>query len=309
MTPKEPRHIVADGQRRIWESEGYREHEREIRGAVVRKYQTELASAGRLRRAIARLRMRWEIREELRRLAPDDALYAQNAKPHVAGRADRLQQRQGASMVKSKAWDWDIIEPIWAEPSPEVYALAVRWRRANRSRVLDLGCGPGRNALFLAGVGFAVQALDLSPTGIAKLKASAEEHNLPIGITLADMLALPYAALSFDALLAFHTIYHTDRTGIEAIMAEIGRVLAHDGEVYITFNSKSSPSFFDPANKRIDENTIVKTTGPEAGIPHYYADEAEVRRLMARFEIIRLTHAEEVSSDYRSFHYFVLARK
>ncbi|MFJ3927179.1 class I SAM-dependent methyltransferase [Streptomyces sp. NPDC090022] len=34
-------------------------------------------------------------------------------------------------------------------------------------RVLDLGCGPGRNALHLASLGFEVDAVDLSPTAIA----------------------------------------------------------------------------------------------------------------------------------------------
>ncbi len=34
-------------------------------------------------------------------------------------------------------------------------------------RALDLGCGPGRNALHLAALGFEVDAVDLSPTAIA----------------------------------------------------------------------------------------------------------------------------------------------
>ena len=213
-------------------------------------------------------------------------------------------------MVESKAWDWDLVtEPYWAEPSPEVYALAVRWRRAGLAQALDLGCGSGRNSLFLARAGFAVQALDLSPSGVARLRASAEEHGLPMGVTLGDMLALPYPGASFDCVLAFHAIYHTDRRGIEATIGEIGRVLRPGGEVYVTFNSQSNPSFTAPSSRRLDAHTIVKTAGPEAGIPHYYVDEAELRRLMASFEIIRLTHAEEVGADFHSFHYYVLARK
>lgn len=34
-------------------------------------------------------------------------------------------------------------------------------------RALDLGCGPGRNALYLASLGFQVDAVDLSPEAIA----------------------------------------------------------------------------------------------------------------------------------------------
>ena len=55
----------------------------------------------------------------------------------------------------------------------------------------------------------------------------------------------------------------------------------------------------------------MKTDGPEVDIPHYYVDEAEVRRLLSAFAIRRLTHVEEIDpqSRWRGFHYFVLAEK
>ncbi|MGH3900630.1 MAG: class I SAM-dependent methyltransferase [Pseudonocardiaceae bacterium] len=37
-------------------------------------------------------------------------------------------------------------------------------------RALDVGCGPGRNALHLASAGFTVDAVDLSPAAIAWAK-------------------------------------------------------------------------------------------------------------------------------------------
>ncbi|MFG2139709.1 class I SAM-dependent methyltransferase [Streptomyces sp. NPDC048650] len=42
-------------------------------------------------------------------------------------------------------------------------------------RALDLGCGPGRNALHLASLGFAVDAVDLSPAAIAWAEDRARE--------------------------------------------------------------------------------------------------------------------------------------
>ncbi|AOR30167.1 SAM-dependent methyltransferase [Streptomyces fodineus] len=42
-------------------------------------------------------------------------------------------------------------------------------------RALDLGCGPGRNALHLAGRGFEVDAVDLSPAAIAWAEDRARE--------------------------------------------------------------------------------------------------------------------------------------
>lgn len=51
----------------------------------------------------------------------------------------------------------------WAAPATE------------GSRALDLGCGPGRNSLYLAGRGYAVDAVDLSPKALAWAAERVEE--------------------------------------------------------------------------------------------------------------------------------------
>jgi SAM-dependent methyltransferase len=213
-------------------------------------------------------------------------------------------------MVESKAWKWDqISEPEWSEPAQDVYYLAARWQRDHRTRLLDLGCGIGRHSIFFAEQRFSVDAYDLSESGIAALGKTAHERNLSIRARVGDMLTLPYASESFDCVLSFHVIYHTNKAGIERVISEIDRVLVRGGEVYLTFNSLSNPIFSDPQHRRIDKNTIVKTDGIEVGVPHYGVDEPEIRRLMSSFEFIRLTHVEEIWGDYHSWHYFVLAKK
>jgi SAM-dependent methyltransferase len=46
-------------------------------------------------------------------------------------------------------------------------------------RALDLGCGAGRNAVYLASVGFEVDAVDLSPAAVAWGEDRAREHDEP----------------------------------------------------------------------------------------------------------------------------------
>ncbi len=212
--------------------------------------------------------------------------------------------------VESKAWNWnEVTESFWKEPAAEVYYLASRWRQDKRKKLLDLGCGIGRHAIFFAEQGFTVEATDLSESGVAALAATASDRNLPIKTRIGDMVELSYPTRSFDAVLAFHSIYHTDSAGIESVFSEIERVLVEDGELYVTFNSTQNPSFSDPTNRRIDARTRLTTEGPEVGIPHYYVDAPEIRRLLASFEILRFAHVEEVWGDRSSWHYFVLAKK
>ncbi|MER7515123.1 class I SAM-dependent methyltransferase [Streptomyces sp. NPDC126499] len=57
-------------------------------------------------------------------------------------------------------------------------------------RALDLGCGPGRNALHLAARGFQVDAVDLSSGALAWARERAEEARLDIRFLHGDVFAL-----------------------------------------------------------------------------------------------------------------------
>ena len=54
-------------------------------------------------------------------------------------------------------------------------------------KVLDIACGEGRHALYLAGLGFQTSAFDISESGIRKLQALAVEQGLDIDSSVCDM--------------------------------------------------------------------------------------------------------------------------
>ena len=75
-------------------------------------------------------------------------------------------------MVGSKAWDWENIKSeTWLKPSEESFYYAEKWRAEGRKRLLDLGCGMGRHAIFFDAKGFKVTAIDLSEYGVNNLRA------------------------------------------------------------------------------------------------------------------------------------------
>ncbi|WP_304598334.1 class I SAM-dependent methyltransferase [Petrotoga sp. 9PW.55.5.1] len=124
-------------------------------------------------------------------------------------------------------------------------------------------------------------------------------------IKLSDMRSLPFNGESFDALFSFHVIYHTDFKEIIKVISEIYRVLKPNGEVFLTFNSKNSPNYIRNINK-IDENTIIK----QEGIPHYFIDEGDVKRLLAQFEIQKFLYVEDIRTNNSiSYHYYVLVKR
>jgi SAM-dependent methyltransferase len=54
-------------------------------------------------------------------------------------------------------------------------------------RAVDIGCGAGRNSLYLARTGWSVTALDISQVALDRLAAAAAEEKLPIVCLQADL--------------------------------------------------------------------------------------------------------------------------
>lgn len=76
-------------------------------------------------------------------------------------------------------------------------------------RVLDVACGSGRNALFLAERGFTVTAVDLSREALALLNREADRRELAIATRLVDLEAAepPLPPGPFDLVIDFFFLY------------------------------------------------------------------------------------------------------
>jgi tellurite methyltransferase len=85
-------------------------------------------------------------------------------------------------------------------------------------RLLDIGCGEGRNAVFFARNGYAVTAFDLSPKGVEKTKRLADKAGVRLNVFEADILKYRIEE-SYDILFStgvFHYIPPELRTEIVA---------------------------------------------------------------------------------------------
>jgi SAM-dependent methyltransferase len=213
--------------------------------------------------------------------------------------------------IASKAWNWEMVPSnTWNEVSDEFLPVALRWQKLGKHTVLDLGCGRGRHSIFLAEMGFNVTAVDLSPEGIAQLRQVAAEQKLNnIRTLVCDMLELPFDKESFDCVLAFHSIFHTDYRGLKSVIADITRFLKPSGQLFVTFGSKSNPSFKNPANRVVDDFTVIKTERLEVGVPHTYLDYADIPPLLSAYRLLKVRFIQGYYGSSYSCHYFVEAEK
>jgi SAM-dependent methyltransferase len=148
------------------------------------------------------------------------------------------------------------------EPSPWLIANVDLLKRGGR--VVDVACGRGRNALWLAAAGFEVHAVDRSSAALAELRRAAERRRTPVSARELDLEA-PAVDLGdavYDAVVVFRFLHRP-------LFPALARAL-HDGGllIYETF-----------------------TVGQEKrGHPHnpaFHLQPGELVRLVAPLEVVR----------------------
>ncbi|HEX9612793.1 MAG TPA: methyltransferase domain-containing protein [Candidatus Bathyarchaeia archaeon] len=150
---------------------------------------------------------------------------------------------------------WDI-----GRPQPAFVEL-VHAGELTKGLVLDIGCGTGENALYLAENGFSVVGIDLSNRAIAAAKEKAIERKLKVNFRIANALSLDFKNGYFDNAIdsgLFHTFNDNDRVDFAS---EIGRVLKQDGRYFmLCFSDKEPTNWGGP--RRITKEEIETTFSP-----------------------------------------------
>lgn len=122
----------------------------------------------------------------------------------------------------------------WATLASVSYELAARWAAFGAApRVLDLGCGGGRNTAFFARRGFRASGLDIDDRALKLARVVSHAQNLDIDFKHGDMLNIPYPDNYFDAVYADNILSLTYYDGLKRTLSEIKRVLRPGGEAFI----------------------------------------------------------------------------
>ena len=103
---------------------------------------------------------------------------------------------------------------------------------AHGDRVVEVGCGDGHVAAYLANRGLRVDGLDLSP----EMVAVARNAYPTLAFASGNLLALPLADASVDAIVSFYSIVNLTPDDCAVAFSEFRRVLLPNGRVTLAFH-------------------------------------------------------------------------
>ncbi len=103
-------------------------------------------------------------------------------------------------------------------------------------RVLDAGCGTGRDVAAFTQAGFVVDGIDLS----AALLQFAIESCPDAAIDVGDIRYMPFRDDTFDGVWAMASLVHMGHAAVGQALAEIRRVLKPDGRLFLTLKADES---------------------------------------------------------------------
>lgn len=163
------------------------------------------------------------------------------------------QGRPIAEGLDGAAVPWDI-----QAPQPAIVALERDGRI--RGQVLDVGCGRGDNATFLAGRGHQVTAVDASPTAIEQARERAGGAGVTFAV--ADALTLAGYEGRFDTIVdsaLYHCLPDNDRPRYAEALHRAAR---NGATLLLLCISDQAPEGMPPSRVTAAD---LRTTLPAAG--------------------------------------------
>jgi len=133
--------------------------------------------------------------------------------------------------MDSSAWDARYAgrDLVWgAEPNQFV---AAEFAGLPPGRVLDIGAGEGRNAIWLAGLGWRVTAVDFSAVGVERGRALAAQRGADVDWVVADVREYQPPPGAFDAVLVAYL--HLVAPERATVLARAAAALAPGGRLFV----------------------------------------------------------------------------
>ncbi len=169
--------------------------------------------------------------------------------------------------------------------SPEELAEFVAMLQPN-SKVLDAGCGSGRDTNLLSEAGMNAVGLDLSEGLIKVARKLFPDGNFIEG----NMLKLPFPDKSFDGVWAHASLLHFEtQDDVIRALSEFSRILKPNGVIHVLVKAQTSNN----------KTAVVSDSLSKHDRFFQYFDQNEIKEILTKtgFEISKLEQYKETDRN------------
>lgn len=177
--------------------------------------------------------------------------------------------------------------PDWLKkPIPFIVDSLPLFKERGARLFLDLGCGMGRNSIYLGKEGFDVVGVDVSRSALKKAKAWSKIEGIPnVTVLRASMTQLPFIMQTFHAVVSVSVIHHALKKDIQKTTREIHNVLKDNG-LFIA-NLLSTKDYRYGSGEKLENETfkiLEKFEEKQFQEVHHFFSKKEVLTLLTKFK-------------------------
>ncbi len=181
------------------------------------------------------------------------------------------------------------------KPVPFLAEALPAFKRCKIESVLDLGCGAGRNSVYLAKKGFDVVGVDVSKSALTLANEWAKKERLKnAAFMLGTMINIPFKDCYFDAVISISVIHHGVKEDIARTIAEVHRILKKEGVFLANIASVKDPRYGE--GEKVEEGTFrILEAFEEKRFEelHHFFTKKEACKILTCFSSARVELLEE----------------
>jgi SAM-dependent methyltransferase len=164
-------------------------------------------------------------------------------------------------------------EHLWIhDPDPSLVELT---KDLKPGRALDLGCGEGRNSVFLAEKGWSVTAVDISDVALSRLSNAAKDRGLDITVVCTDLNLFLGESGEFDLVVLANI--HPSSNERYQLYKSLKKAVSQGGYIFIIGHHIDSLGHVGPPD------------------PDRLLTESEIEQSFSEFEILELKKVSDVA--------------